>query len=85
MAQVAWIATIDEEEASGQTAAAYDQAASRETGRVPHILKVSSLSPRALLAHRTLYRTLMFGSSPLARYQREIIATVVSSINECHY
>ena len=85
MAEAAWIRTIDEQEAEGQVAAAYAQAANKATGRVAHILKVSSLNPRALLAHRTLYRTLMFGSSPLARYQREMIGTVVSAINECHY
>jgi alkylhydroperoxidase family enzyme len=52
---------------------------------VPHILKVHSLNPRSLLAHRTLFRTLMFGRSPLKRYQREMIATLVSVLNHCHY
>lgn len=85
MADAAWIATIDEKEASGEVAAAYAQAADGSTGRVAHILKVHSLSPRSLSAHRTLYRTLMFGRSPLKRYQREMIATVVSALNDCLY
>ncbi len=85
MADAAWIATIDENEASGEVAAAYAQAADASTGRVAHILKVHSLSPRSLSAHRTLFRTLMFGRSPLKRYQREMIGTVVSALNDCHY
>lgn len=85
MPEAAWIRTIDEKEASGDVAAAYAQAANRSTGRVAHILKVHSLNPRSLLAHRTLYRTLMFGRSPLERYQREMIAVVVSGLNNCYY
>jgi alkylhydroperoxidase family enzyme len=85
MPEAAWIATVDEQEASGEVAAAYARAADRSTGRVPHILKVHSLNPRSLLAHRTLFRTLMFGRSPLERYQREMIATLVSVLNHCHY
>jgi alkylhydroperoxidase family enzyme len=85
MPEAAWITTVDEPQASGEVAAAYAQAASRETGRVANVLKVHSLNPRSLLAHRTLYRTLMFGRSPLERYQREMIAVVVSALNGCHY
>jgi alkylhydroperoxidase family enzyme len=85
MPEAAWIATVDEQEAEGQVAAAYHEAADRATGRVAHIFKVHSLNPRSLLAHRTLFRTLMFGRSPLERYQREMIATVVSVLNDCHY
>jgi len=85
MPEAAWITTVDEGEASGELAAAYAQAIDQPTGRVAHIFKVHSLSPRSLLAHRTLFRTLMFGPSPLERYQREMIATVVSALNDCHY
>jgi len=73
--ETAWITTVDEQEASGEVAEAYLQAADRATGRVAHILKVHSLNPRSLLAHRSLYRTL----------KREMIGTVVSAINACHY
>jgi hypothetical protein len=48
-------------------------------------MKIHSLSPRSMTAHRTLYRTLMFGPSPLKRYQREMIGVVVSALNDCHY
>jgi alkylhydroperoxidase family enzyme len=35
--------------------------------------------------HHALYRTLMFGPSPLSRSEREAIAVEVSRTNECHY
>jgi alkylhydroperoxidase family enzyme len=85
VSHVAWIGTIDEDAASGELADAYAASADASTGRVAHIMKVHSLSPRSLLHHRALYRTLMFGPSPLKRYQREMIATVVSALNRCHY
>ena len=85
MPEAAWISTVDEGEASGDVADAYRQAADRATGRVAHILKVHSLNPRSLITHRSLYRTIMFGSSPLKRYQREMIGTVVSTLNGCLY
>ena len=44
-----------------------------------------SLNPKSMLDHRALYDTLMFGPSPLRRYQREMIGVVVSALNECHY
>lgn len=85
MPGAAWITTVDEQQASGEVAAAYAEAADRATGRVAHIFKVHSLNPRSLLAHRSLFRTLLFGRSPLKRYQREMIATVVSALNDCYY
>jgi hypothetical protein len=85
MPQPAWITTIDEEEASDEVAAAYEKCADPATGRAAHIMKIHSLSPRSMLAHRKLYRTLMFGPSPLKRYQREMIGTVVSALSGCHY
>jgi len=36
-------------------------------------------------AHVGLYRTIMFGESPLSRSERETIAVVVSAANDCHY
>jgi alkylhydroperoxidase family enzyme len=85
MPEISWIATVEESEASGRVAEAYRRIADSKTGRVGHILKVSSLNPKAMIDHRALYRTLMFGPSPLKRYQRELIGTVVSARNGCHY
>jgi alkylhydroperoxidase family enzyme len=32
-----------------------------------------------------LYSSIMFGPSPLTRAQREMIAVVTSTVNQCHY
>lgn len=85
MTGAAWIATVDEEEATDELARAYAECADPTTGRTAHIMKVHSLSPRSMLDHRALYRTLMFGPSPLKRYQREMIGVVVAALNQCHY
>ena len=85
MPHVAWIATVDEADARDDLAAAYAECADSKTGRAAHIFKIHSLNPRSLLTHRALYRTLMFGPSPLKRYQREMISTLVSALNDCHY
>ncbi|TET52321.1 MAG: peroxidase [Anaerolineales bacterium] len=85
MPEAAWIDVIDEDDADGELAAAYAECADPNTGRAANIMKVHSLNPRSMLDHRALYRTLMFGPSPLRRYQREMVATTVSALNDCHY
>jgi hypothetical protein len=54
-------------------------------GGVDHILKIHSLNPPSLQTHYDLYKTLMRGRSELSRAQREMIAVVVSTVNQCHY
>ncbi len=85
MTDCAWITTIAESDASGELAQAYAACADASSGQVAHIMKVHSLSPQAMVAHRALYRTLMFGPSPLRRYQREMIGVVVATLMDCHY
>lgn len=81
---MAWIDTIAEEDADGLLKDIYAQAR-RRAGRIFNILKVQSLNPAVLRSSIAFYVDLMRGPSPLSRAQREMIATVVSSINECHY
>lgn len=83
--QAAWIHTVPEAEASGEVADAYSTCGDRKTGQVDHIMKVHSLHPQSMLDHERLYRTLMYGRSPLSRAQREMIGTVVSALNHCVY
>jgi alkylhydroperoxidase family enzyme len=52
---------------------------------LPNILASHSLNADALEAHQRLYRTIMFGDSPLTRSEREAIAVAVSAANDCHY
>jgi len=79
----AWIRTMGPEQAEGWLAKLY----SALTGGQPlsHILGIQTLHPEALEAHYELYRTLMFGPSPLSRSDREAIAVVVSAANGCFY
>ncbi|MBI5669418.1 MAG: carboxymuconolactone decarboxylase family protein [Chloroflexi bacterium] len=81
----AWIETIDEADATGDVAAAYEKCGDRRSGNVDHIMKVHSLHPQSMLDHQQLYKTLMYGKSLLTRPQREMIAVVVSAINRCVY
>lgn len=81
---MAWIRTVSDEEATGLLKKEYDEAIKR-AGKVFHIVRMFSLNPRALQDTLALYRTVMFGKSDLSRAEREMIATVVSKENRCHY
>ena len=81
----AWIDTIPEDSAEGEVANAYAACGNPKTGKVDHIMKVHALNPQSMLDHNNLYHTLMYGKSPIKRRQREMIAVVVSSLNDCHY
>lgn len=81
---MAWIHTIDPDDAEGPLREEYDEAR-RRAGRVAQVLRLSSLNPAVLTRWVQLYKDVMFGPSPLARYERELVATVVSAENECHY
>ncbi len=50
-----------------------------------HVLASHSLNPEAMRAHLRLYRTIMFGESPLTGAERQAIAVAVSAANDCHY
>ncbi|MDQ0350304.1 alkylhydroperoxidase family enzyme [Alkalibacillus filiformis] len=75
------IKMIESDEADGKLEELYD----RFNGKMANILKVHSLNPKSLEAHLNYYKVIMFGKSPLKRDLREMIATVVSSTNECFY
>lgn len=81
---MAWINVISENEAEGNLAEQYSQLI-EPWGGVDNILKIHSLNPESLQAHVLLYKTVMYGHSPLKRPQREMIAVVVSAANRCRY
>ena len=54
-------------------------------GQVDNILRIHSHNPRAMRAHFDLYKNVMRGKSELSFAQREMIAVVVSRVNDCHY
>ena len=78
------IRLIGVDEATGLLREEYDAAIGR-AGRVFNIVRSMSLNPPVLRASIGLYREIMFGSSGLSRQERELLATVVSNANTCHY
>ena len=81
---MAWIRTIDENEAGDDLRKIYQQVKGSR-GKISNILAVHSLHPPALQAHMDLYMAVMFGPSGLSREEREMIAVVVSSADRCPY
>ena len=81
---MAWIRTIRPGEATGKLKEIYD-AAEKRAGRVFHIVSLQSLNPAVLEASIELYMKTMHGASSLTRAERELLATVTSRANQCHY
>lgn len=78
-----WITRLGPDAAEGKLAEAYERISRGKP--LDHILEIHSLHPQSLLDHYALYRTSMFGPSPLTRVERESIAVVVSASNDCFY
>ncbi len=81
---MAYIETLSPGQAEGDLKKVYD-ALEKSRGKIAEVHKIQSLNPSALAAHMELYMTLMFGKSPLKRYQREMLGVVVSAANGCDY
>jgi len=78
------IRLTEPDEATGLLASEYDAAIGR-AGKIFNIVKAMSPRPETLQASMELYKTIMFGPSSLSRAERELLATVTSSANDCHY
>ena len=72
------------DEATGPLKQEYDAAIGR-AGKVFNIVKAMSLRPGVLRRSIELYKGIMHGPSGLSRQERELLATVVSRENDCHY
>lgn len=79
-----FIDVIDYEKSEGELREIYDDLI-QTRGKLAEVHKIQSLNPKSIVAHMDLYLVLMFGKSPLKRYQREMIAVVVSKANNCDY
>ncbi|HIG86540.1 MAG: peroxidase [Planctomycetes bacterium] len=79
-----WIKTIAPDEASGRLAKTYSASIER-VGKVFGIVRSMSLDPRVLDSSMGLYRNIVKEGNALSRRQREMLATVVSKANDCHY
>ena len=81
---MAFIRYIEYDDASPELRGLYDRY--REPGgNVDNILRIHGHNPPSLTGHAAFYKTLMHGRSELSRTQREMIAVVVSALNECRY
>lgn len=83
--RAAWIEIVADADASGRLRELYDDCRDRASGVVDNIMAVHSLRPQTLAEHQSLYTTIMHAPNELSRAEREMIAVVVSTINECHY
>jgi uncharacterized peroxidase-related enzyme len=81
---MAYIETTEPENAEGRLKEIYNNLV-KTRGKVAEVHKIQSLNPEALTAHMDLYMAVMFGKSPLKRYQREMLGVVVSAANRCEY
>ena len=72
------------EETTGVARREYDKAM-RRAGRIWNIVSIQCQLPEVMRDSLRLYQSIMFGPSPLTRAQREMLAVVTSSHNECHY
>ena len=78
------IRLVSDDEADARLAKMFDAARGR-AGRVFHVVRTMSPNPTVLEASMGLYIAVMKGPSPLSRAQREMLATIVSRANDCHY
>lgn len=81
---MSYIDIIDHPEAEGELKEIYDDLL-KKRGKLAEVHKIQSLNPKTITGHMDLYMSVMFGRSPLKRYQREMIGVVVSAANNCDY
>ncbi len=79
-----YINHIDYENSEGELREIYDGLIDSR-GKLANIHTIQSLHPKSITAHMKLYMELMFGKSPLKRYQRELLGVIVSKSNKCNY
>jgi alkylhydroperoxidase family enzyme len=82
---MAWIKTIPPAEWGGELATHPPSVRDPKTNRVDHIMGIHSLNPRGMAAHNALYTSAMAGTNSLRKVDRELVALVVSQLNDCHY
>lgn len=85
MPPIAWIETIEPEDASGPLERAYSHAKT-PSGAVDNVMKAHSLRPRTMEGHLALYRSVLHAEDiVLPLWFLETVASYVSMINGCDY
>ncbi|HEX6221429.1 MAG TPA: hypothetical protein VF115_10060 [Acidimicrobiia bacterium] len=80
-----WIEAPHEEEWDADMADLKDEVMDPTHGRVDWIMRIHALDAGSMAAHHEIYRQAMKGTSTLRKVEREMIAMVVSQVNDCHY
>lgn len=81
---MAFIQQIEASDATGKLSRIYDAAMDR-VGYVANIIKVMSQDAHSCEASMKFYASLMKSKNDLSPAQREMLATVVSNVNDCFY
>lgn len=81
---MSYVPQIPEDEARGPLRQVYD-AALRRAGGIANIIRVMSLDGRAAGGSMQFYVAIMKSPNALSPSRREMLATVVSNINDCYY
>ncbi len=81
---MAFIKQISDEEATGVLQRVYEAARGR-SGGVANIIRVMSRDGRSVQGSMQLYVSVMKADNALSASRREMLAAVVSNINECYY
>jgi uncharacterized peroxidase-related enzyme len=63
----------------------YFELCNEKIGFIPNVLRSYSWNIKKLRAFTQFYNEVMLGESKLSKLEKEMIATVVSSANRCHY
>lgn len=81
---MAWINQIEEDSAEGLLKEVYSDL-ENSRGKISNIMKIHSLDPASMKNHLDLYLSIMFQNTSLNREERELVAVVVSALNNCSY
>ena len=81
---MAYVRQIPEDEATGPLQRVYE-AGRQRGGTVANIIKVMSLDAPSLQASMGMYLNVMKKPNALSPARREMLATVVSHVNDCYY
>lgn len=81
---MAFIEYIAFEDAAPELQGLYEKYGGKDK-RPANIIRISGVNPPVMEQHVNLYRAIVSPDSPLSRHRQEMIAVVVSALNNCHY
>jgi alkylhydroperoxidase family enzyme len=82
---MAWIRQVEPSDDGDPVLHELWQAAIARAGSVANVIRVMSLEPRVCEASMGFYLATMKSETCLSRATRELLAAVVSHVNDCYY